>query len=66
MLKSPLTSVLKGIKLGGCFDSNLGFLCKLNFWHKCRQFIELDFSKLIFQKSSTDQQGDCIGDPVNV
>ena len=23
------------------------------------QFVELDFSKLIFQKSSTDQQGDC-------
>ena len=24
------------------------------------QFVELDFSKLIFQKSSTDQQGECL------
>jgi hypothetical protein len=37
---------------GACENQVRNFFCRQNF-----PFIELDFSKLIFQNSSTDQQG---------
>ena len=33
---------------------------EIDFWRQKIQFVELDFYNLIFQKSSTDQQGESI------